>query len=326
MHWTTYDSPLGTLTLTEEDGRITGIRFPGRHGDLRRGRPRRTRPFTRAARPARRVLRRRAAHVRRRRSSCAAASSSTAVWEQLRAIPYGETVSYGAIALALGRMDHVRAVGAAVGSTPVPIVVPVPPRDRRRRLAHRLRRRAGAQAAAARPRGRADGASGSSCVSRLVAGVRRRRDVERRVAVEEPDGLEREAGLAPGHDRPVLRAHEVRHADRVPEHDVLVLQRAVRAPFRQPARARALVGVGAGREALVRVVARDPERVAREGGATADARLRLGEQRRYAVARAEPVRGRRAEAVAARRAADGPDARGRLVGVAAALLTRRAAG
>ena len=35
MHWTTYDSPLGTLTLTEEDGRITGIRFPGRHGDLR---------------------------------------------------------------------------------------------------------------------------------------------------------------------------------------------------------------------------------------------------------------------------------------------------
>ena len=46
------------------------------------------------------------------------------VWQALLGIPYGETVSYGSIALALGRMDRVRAVGAAVGSTPVPIVVP----------------------------------------------------------------------------------------------------------------------------------------------------------------------------------------------------------
>jgi len=122
MHWTTYDSPLGTLTLTEVDGRITGIRFPGRHGDLRPA-DRSDTPFA-ALRAqldeyfdgARRTF---DVEVELRGSEF-----RQAVWEQLRTIPYGETVSYGSIALALGRMDRVRAVGSAVGSTPVPIVVP----------------------------------------------------------------------------------------------------------------------------------------------------------------------------------------------------------
>jgi methylated-DNA-[protein]-cysteine S-methyltransferase len=47
-----------------------------------------------------------------------------AVWEQVRAIPYGVTRSYGELAAALGRPDRVRAVAAAVGRVPVPIVVP----------------------------------------------------------------------------------------------------------------------------------------------------------------------------------------------------------
>ena len=40
------------------------------------------------------------------------------------AIPFGATISYGALADAIGRPDRVRAVGATVGRTPVPIVVP----------------------------------------------------------------------------------------------------------------------------------------------------------------------------------------------------------
>ena len=65
-----------------------------------------------------------------------------------------------------------------------------------------------------------------------VAGTRRR-DVQRRVAVEEPDGLQPKAGLGDRHDRPVLGTHEVRRADRVPEHDVAVVERAIRlAPLR----------------------------------------------------------------------------------------------
>jgi methylated-DNA-[protein]-cysteine S-methyltransferase len=47
-----------------------------------------------------------------------------AVWEELLAIPYGTTISYTALAQALGRPDRVRAAAAAVGKTPVPIIVP----------------------------------------------------------------------------------------------------------------------------------------------------------------------------------------------------------
>ncbi len=44
------------------------------------------------------------------------------VWDALRTIPYGETTSYGAMARQLDAQP--RAVGAAVGSTPIPIIVP----------------------------------------------------------------------------------------------------------------------------------------------------------------------------------------------------------
>ena len=46
------------------------------------------------------------------------------VWEQLAAIPFGETRSYGAVARAVGRPAAARAVGAATGRNPAPIIVP----------------------------------------------------------------------------------------------------------------------------------------------------------------------------------------------------------
>jgi len=46
------------------------------------------------------------------------------VWSALRAIPPGETTSYGAIAKALGSAGASRAVGAANGANPIAIVVP----------------------------------------------------------------------------------------------------------------------------------------------------------------------------------------------------------
>ncbi|GAA3986040.1 MULTISPECIES: methylated-DNA--[protein]-cysteine S-methyltransferase [Streptomyces] len=46
------------------------------------------------------------------------------VWEQLRAIPYGETRSYGELADALGSPTASRAVGLANGRNPVGIIVP----------------------------------------------------------------------------------------------------------------------------------------------------------------------------------------------------------
>jgi methylated-DNA-[protein]-cysteine S-methyltransferase len=46
------------------------------------------------------------------------------VWVALRAIPAGETTSYGAIASALGSAGASRAVGAANGANPIAIIVP----------------------------------------------------------------------------------------------------------------------------------------------------------------------------------------------------------
>ena len=46
------------------------------------------------------------------------------VWEQLRRIPYGETISYGELAKRVDRPEAARAVGAANGQNPVAIVVP----------------------------------------------------------------------------------------------------------------------------------------------------------------------------------------------------------
>jgi methylated-DNA-[protein]-cysteine S-methyltransferase len=46
------------------------------------------------------------------------------VWESLRAIPYGETISYGQLAARLGNPKASRAVGLANGSNPIPIIIP----------------------------------------------------------------------------------------------------------------------------------------------------------------------------------------------------------
>lgn len=46
------------------------------------------------------------------------------VWEALREIPYGTTVSYGQLARRLGAPGAARAVGLANGSNPIPVVIP----------------------------------------------------------------------------------------------------------------------------------------------------------------------------------------------------------
>ena len=46
------------------------------------------------------------------------------VWNNLRKIPYGETVSYGQLARRIGSPEATRAVGLANGSNPIPIIIP----------------------------------------------------------------------------------------------------------------------------------------------------------------------------------------------------------
>jgi methylated-DNA-[protein]-cysteine S-methyltransferase len=46
------------------------------------------------------------------------------VWEELRHIPYGKTISYHELALRLGEPKATRAVGQANGANPIPILIP----------------------------------------------------------------------------------------------------------------------------------------------------------------------------------------------------------
>jgi methylated-DNA-[protein]-cysteine S-methyltransferase len=46
------------------------------------------------------------------------------VWNTLRSIPYGETISYAQLAGRIGDPKAVRAVGLANGSNPIPIIIP----------------------------------------------------------------------------------------------------------------------------------------------------------------------------------------------------------
>lgn len=47
-----------------------------------------------------------------------------AVWQSLRAIPYGETRTYGQIAAEVGKPNAARAVGQANHNNPLPILIP----------------------------------------------------------------------------------------------------------------------------------------------------------------------------------------------------------
>jgi methylated-DNA-[protein]-cysteine S-methyltransferase len=47
-----------------------------------------------------------------------------AVWAEIAKIPYGEMVTYGSIATALGDPGAARAVGTACNHNPVPVIVP----------------------------------------------------------------------------------------------------------------------------------------------------------------------------------------------------------
>jgi AraC family transcriptional regulator of adaptative response/methylated-DNA-[protein]-cysteine methyltransferase len=46
------------------------------------------------------------------------------VWNALRDIPAGETITYGTLATRIGRPNAVRAVGAACGANPIAIIIP----------------------------------------------------------------------------------------------------------------------------------------------------------------------------------------------------------
>lgn len=131
--YTIVDSPVGPLLLTAEGGALTRVLFPrtrgvevradaawraddGTHGDdsavLAAAREQlgdyfagRRRSFDLPLAPAGTPFQRR-------------------VWEALRGLAFGETVSYAELARRAGAPGAARAIGAANGRNPIPVVVP----------------------------------------------------------------------------------------------------------------------------------------------------------------------------------------------------------
>lgn len=122
LNWTIHPSPFGPLTLIGSQDGLARLRFPGQASSLD-GDCRNAEPFQDAVAQLDEYF-----AGRRRRFELALDLVGTpfqrSVWDQLAEIPCGETRAYGELARAIGRPDRVRAVGAAVGRTPVPIIVP----------------------------------------------------------------------------------------------------------------------------------------------------------------------------------------------------------
>jgi methylated-DNA-[protein]-cysteine S-methyltransferase len=121
-HWAVYESPIGPLTLLGAASGLRAVHFPGRGGVLKES----SRDDSALA-GAVAQLEEYFAGTRQRfelELDLRGTDFQQSVWSELLAIPFGATTTYGTIADRLGRPDRVRAVGAAVGRTPVPIIVP----------------------------------------------------------------------------------------------------------------------------------------------------------------------------------------------------------
>jgi methylated-DNA-[protein]-cysteine S-methyltransferase len=122
MAWTVYESPVGPLTLVDGPGGLSGLHFPPR-GPALPDDARHPGAFAAAIEQLEQYF----AGKRQRFEldlNLRGTPFRQAVWRQLLQLPYGSTISYAELAGRIGRLDRIRAVGGAVGATPVPILVP----------------------------------------------------------------------------------------------------------------------------------------------------------------------------------------------------------
>ena len=120
--WDVFESPLGPLTLVAAGGRLRRLMFPeGGRGLAATSR----RPSELAATCGQ--LEEYFAGERERFELPLEPLGSEAqlrVWQRLRQVPYGTTISYGELAAEVGRPGEAREIGTVVGQTPLPILIP----------------------------------------------------------------------------------------------------------------------------------------------------------------------------------------------------------
>lgn len=120
----TVGSPLGPLTLTWQANALTGLFFEGAKALSAK------REWVADEAPFSTVRAELAAYFRGEPTAFGVPLAPPGtpfqreVWNALRSIPQGETLTYGALAQRLGNPAAVRAVGAANGRNPIAIIVP----------------------------------------------------------------------------------------------------------------------------------------------------------------------------------------------------------
>ncbi len=130
------ESPIGLINIEATDEGITAIHFADPDGATAHGSVAARRNLGEAAPPldvagvAQQAADEIAAYLGQAHTlfTTPIATLGTAfqrrVWDFLRTIPAGETMSYGAVAAAVGSPGASRAVGMACGRNPIPIIVP----------------------------------------------------------------------------------------------------------------------------------------------------------------------------------------------------------
>lgn len=118
--WT---SPAGTLQLEETGGVLTGLRPVGHASDITDDSGSEPTAITETIKQLSEYF----AGTRTRFElplHLTGTEFQLQVWDALREIPYGSTVSYRDIADRIGRRKSVRAVANAIGANPIAIIIP----------------------------------------------------------------------------------------------------------------------------------------------------------------------------------------------------------
>ncbi|PYT38799.1 MAG: cysteine methyltransferase [Acidobacteria bacterium] len=125
VFYTTLESPVGTLLLAGDSQALRIVSFQSsKHAEPPQA------DWKQDKAPFAEVIRQLRAYFRgeRKEFDLPLAPEGTEfqlrVWNRLRTIPYGETISYAQLAERIGNPKAVRAVGLANGSNPIPIIIP----------------------------------------------------------------------------------------------------------------------------------------------------------------------------------------------------------
>ena len=125
IYYTYLNSPIGQLLLTMEDDHLTNVCMHKQKRAIEIDPD-----WKSSAQPFRSVAKQLAEYFDGKRIDfevplrLSGTEFQLSVWAALKTIPYGTTMSYGALAKQINNPKAVRAVGLANGQNPIPIIIP----------------------------------------------------------------------------------------------------------------------------------------------------------------------------------------------------------